>query len=89
MNLMSRLFPPAKQRLRLHAARAAIRRAERSVARRRAPANPGYDELKDPIFISIMTIAALMLVADLLADVGASLLGSWYAAAVDVLRSWS
>ncbi|WP_454908410.1 hypothetical protein [Variovorax gossypii] len=65
MNLMSRLFAESRSRQRLRAARAEIRRAERAMRKRQRPANDGYDELRDPLFLIVMVAAVVVLCLDL------------------------
>jgi|GEM_PF-2877636 len=45
-------------------ARRLLASANRMLARARRPANPGYDELRHPVFLLVMTLAALVLVFD-------------------------
>lgn len=87
MNLMTRLSSDARHARRLRAARAEIRRVERTIARRRSAPNPGYDELRDPLFVSVMTLAVVVLIADLFTDFDTSILGGWCMAALTAIRS--
>jgi len=86
MNLMSRLFADTRQERRLRQARAEIRRVERELAKRRRIAEPGYDDLNDPVFFAVMLAAVIVLVVDVRGDVNASVLLHWFHAAVAALK---
>lgn len=62
---------------RMRQSRAAVRRADRAIARRSRLSEPGYRELGNPVFIAVMALAMLVLMADLLSWVvrGVTVLG--------------
>lgn len=64
MNLMSRLSSDARRARRLRQARAAIRRTERAIAARKL-SDPGYDEISNPVFVTVMLSAVAVMVLDI------------------------
>lgn len=65
MNLMTRLTSDARRARRLRQARAAIRRADRAIAKRTHPSDPGYDEISNPVFVTVMLSAVTVMVLDI------------------------
>lgn len=87
MNLMSRLSADGRHRRRLREARAEIRRVERAVRMRQRAPEPGYDELRDPLFLATMAIAIFVLIFDL--HDRTSVLVDWVQLALAAVRSWA
>ena len=44
--------------------RLAVAQADRLLARHKRAPNPGYDELRSPVFLTVMALAVLVLVVD-------------------------
>lgn len=85
MKLLERLGARLRHRRRLRAARRDIRRTQRSIEARQRAANPGYDELRCPIFIGTMLLAVAVLVLDIREDISPSVIQEWARAAMSAL----
>lgn len=84
--LLSRLFADPRRARRLRQARAEIRRTVRVTAERQRLRDPGYDELMDPKFITVMLLSVIVLVLDVRGLVDWSALIGWFHAIVALLR---
>lgn len=80
MKRLQRRLKHAQHRWIVHCA---VRRADAFLARSRPRPSPGYDELAEPAFVIVMTLAVIALVCDLSVDV--QQVASWLNAAGELL----